>query len=203
MKTKFLVLWSVFAVVVLLLLSWNRIFPSTQVASTMNAIDLPGIQSGAPPWEPEIPNLLARLKYIGLPALATEGTVLHIHQHLDFVINGQPVVVPAHIGINENAGFISPLHTHDTSGIIHVESNVVRDFTLGEFFDVWGVLLTADCVGGYCATGSSTLKIYSNGEPYRGNPRDVVLTAHQEIMMVYGTTTPATITSTYRFPAGY
>jgi hypothetical protein len=32
----------------------------------------------------------------------------------------------------------SPLHTHDTSGIIHVESPTVRSFTLGEFVDLWG-----------------------------------------------------------------
>jgi len=29
------------------------------------------------------------------------------------------------------------LHTHDASGIIHVESNTMRDFRLGEFLDIW------------------------------------------------------------------
>jgi hypothetical protein len=44
----------------------------------------------------------------------------------------------------------SPIHTHDTSGIVHIESPTVRPFTLGQFFDVWGVRFTSDCIGGDC-----------------------------------------------------
>lgn len=33
---------------------------------------------------------------------------------------------------------MSPLHTHDTSGKIHEESNTVRDFTLRDFLAIWG-----------------------------------------------------------------
>jgi sulfur carrier protein ThiS len=32
---------------------------------------------------------------------------------------------------------MSPLHTHDATGLIHVESNAAKNFTLGEFLDVW------------------------------------------------------------------
>ena len=35
---------------------------------------------------------------------------------------------------------MAPLHTHDTSGIIHVESSVKRNYTLGEFLNTWGGL---------------------------------------------------------------
>jgi hypothetical protein len=203
MKTKPMIMWGGFAVIVIVLLSWNRIFPAKQAPVVNDPTHLPGIQTGRGPWDAEIPNLLARLKAIGLPALATEGNVLHIHQHLDLIINGKQVTIPTHIGVNEAAGFISPLHTHDLSGIIHVESNVVRDFTLGEFFDIWGLELTNDCLGSYCNTGSTTMKIYSNGTLYTGKPRDLVLTPHQEIMFVYGSTTPTTIIPSYTFPAGY
>src|SRR5438132_7158269 len=123
--------------------------------SAENAANLPGLQTGEAPWLAEIPNLLARLKAINLPALYEEGNVLHIHQHLDIFVNGKPVTVPADIGINYIAKFISPLHTHDAAGIIHVESDEVRDFTLGQFFDVWGVRFTKDCIGGYCAKDSN------------------------------------------------
>src|SRR5207253_11291275 len=30
-----------------------------------------------------------------------------------------------------------PLHTHDDSGLIHMESLVVRNFTLQDFFAIW------------------------------------------------------------------
>lgn len=32
---------------------------------------------------------------------------------------------------------MSALHTHDESGTVHVESNTVRNFTLGELLDIW------------------------------------------------------------------
>ncbi len=113
-----------------------------QTASEPAAATLPGMQTGPAPWLPEIKNLRARLKAINLPALGAEGEALHIHQHLDIFVNGKPVTVPAGIGINMDARFISQLHTHDMSGVIHVESDQVRDFTLGQFFDVWGVRFT-------------------------------------------------------------
>jgi hypothetical protein len=129
---------------------------------------------------------------------------LHIHQHLDLVINGTSVAVPADIGVAEAAGFMSPLHTHDASGVIHIESNVVRDFTLGQFFDVWGVRFTRDCIGGYCANATSTLKVYVNGSLVPGDPRALVLSARQEIVVIYGTDqeTPKSIPSSYSFPPG-
>lgn len=35
---------------------------------------------------------------------------------------------------------MAPLHTHDTSGTIHVETSINRNYTLGEFLDTWGEL---------------------------------------------------------------
>ena len=171
--------------------------------SAENAANLPGLQTGEAPWLAEIPNLLARLKAINLPALYEEGNALHIHQHLDIFVNGKPVTVPADIGINYIAKFISPLHTHDAAGIIHVESDEVRDFTLGQFFDVWGVRFTKDCIGGYCAKDSNKLRVFSNGKLVSGDPRNLVLTSHQEIAVVYGPEkSTVTIPSTYKFEQG-
>ena len=50
--------------------------------------------------------------------------------------------------------FIAALHTHDASGIVHIESPDKRDYTLGQFFDVWGVRLSSTCLGApYCNVG--------------------------------------------------
>ncbi len=196
------------AVLIALLLSWNRLFSIRQnapVTLISNPNDLPGIETGPAPWYPELVHLRTRLADIGLPALGAEGTALHIHQHLDLRINGSPVAVPAGIGIDESAGFISPVHTHDTSGIIHVESNVARDFTLGEFFDIWGVRFTKDSIGGYTASATSTLAVYANGSLVTGDPRNLVLTEHQEIVIEYGTKKEMlkTVPASYTFPPGY
>ncbi len=174
---------------------------ASQVAVDPDA--LPGIQTGPMPWPTEIDHLSQRLQAIGLPALAAEGTALHIHQHLDIIIDGTHAVVPAGIGINEAARFISPVHTHDDTGVIHVESNEIRDFTLGQFFDIWGVRFTKNCVGGYCSSGRNRLQIFSNGKRVTGDPRALVLKSHQEIALVYGPPNAArSVPSSYRFAPG-
>lgn len=200
MKRSIAVATGVALVVAVLILA--RI-SQTESAETAAPKTLPGLQTGDPPWIAETSNLLARLKAIDLPALFEEGNALHIHQHLDIFVNDKPVTVPADIGINYDARFISPLHTHDRTGIIHVESDVVRDFTLGQFFDVWGVRFTKDCIGGYCAKGSDKLRVFSNGKPVSGDPRDLVLTSHQEIAVVYGPEkSTLAIPSSYKFDEG-
>ena len=133
--------------------------------------DLSGELVGRAPWPRNIAGLRARLQALGLPALAQEGTALHIHQHLDLYVDGRRVTVPAGIGIDESQGFISPLHTHDGSGVIHVESTDLRTFTLGQFFAVWGLRLTPRCLGGYCATGSKALRVFVDGKRFSGDPR--------------------------------
>ena len=173
---------------VCLLLLWALlILPSGNTAQPANQSNhLPGMQTGPLPWLRETAHLRERLQLIALPALTAEGNALHTHQHLDLFINDGIAIIPANIGVNEVERFISPLHTHDETGIIHVESDEIRDFTLGQFFDVWGVRLTKECVGGYCARGGHSLKIYLNGKLLSGDPRALVLRDQQEIALVYG-----------------
>lgn len=156
-------------------------------------------------WPVEIANLAARLAADSMKGNTMEGQVLHIHQHLDLFVHGKPVSVPALIGINQSEKWLSPIHVHDASGVIHIESPFKAAFTLGEFFDVWGVRLTSECIGGYCAAGANTLHVYVNGELYQGNLRTLSLASHQEITIVFGTKTevPATISTSFAFPAGY
>jgi hypothetical protein len=171
----------------------------------INPDTLAGIQTGNAPWAPEIANLQARLSQIGLPALTAEGTVLHTHQHLDIFINGKPVEVPANAGIDDAKGFISPIHTHDTTGITHVESPAMQKFYLGQFFDILGVKLTQNCISGYCADNKNNLEIFVNGTLYQGDPRQIELLAHQEIVITYGTILqlPFPMPKGFDFPAGY
>ena len=76
--------------------------------------------------------------------------VEHIHPHLNVTVDGTSTPVPSQIGIDSSlwkvhsldqygtAGF-APLHTHDASGTIHVESTANRNYTLGEFLNIWGL----------------------------------------------------------------
>ncbi|MGZ4308973.1 MAG: hypothetical protein ACXVFC_08685 [Gaiellaceae bacterium] len=157
---------------------------------------LVGLQTGPAPWNTGLDHLPDRLKPLGLSALGAEGEVVHIHQHLDIFVNGKHEPVPALIGIYANQ-FLTQLHTHDASGIIHVESPTKRTFTLGDFFGVWGVRLTDKCIGGYCRP-KTAWTMYVNGHPFTGNPSTLILKRHQEIVFAIGKR-PKTIPSTYAF----
>src|SRR5919197_3292222 len=158
--------------------------------------DLPGIQKDTEPWPAEHAHMQARLHKIHIGFLSQEALAFHIHQHLDLFVNGQPVGVPSQIGISGGFAF---LHTHDATGVIHVESPVVKNYSLGEFFDVWGVLFTKDCIGAYCANGNAKLWVFVNDKPYTGDPRNLVLRNFQEIVVAYGTRAqlPKPIPKTY------
>lgn len=166
---------------------------------------LPGLNIGLYPWPPELDNLKVRLQRIGLPALSKEGTVLHTHQHLDIFIEGKSVSVPADIGVQEEAKFISPIHVHDDTNIVHIESPTKQDFTFGQFFDVWGLRFTDSCIGGYCSTGDKTLHLYVNGKSISSNFRDQTLQPYQEIVVTFGNPAqePQPIPSSFNFPPDY
>jgi hypothetical protein len=167
---------------------------------------LPGELAGPAPWPANIGQLHARLAAIGLPALGAQGTRLHIHQHLDVFVKGRRVTIPAGVGIGIQGlqPFFSPLHTHDSTGVVHVESPVVKTFTLGQFLAVWGVRFTPRCLGGYCMRGANTIRVYSDGKLVTGDPRALPLDEHEEIVIAYGTKAelPKPIPSSYPFPAG-
>lgn len=167
---------------------------------------LASVSSSEAPWPAEGAHLKERLAAIGLPALPSEGTAYHIHQHLDIFVHGNAVPVPPAIGVHESyPPYITSLHTHDETGIIHVESPTEAKFYLGQFFDVWGVRLSAECLGAYCTDGKNTLVFYVDGKPYSGDPRQIELTAHEEIAISYGTPAeaPKPVPAGYAFPQGY
>lgn len=73
---------------------------------------------------------------VALSCTTDMATQYHVHSELSMVIDGVAQTVPAEIGVTR--GCMRPLHTHDADGVIHIESPVKRDFTLGDFFLVWG-----------------------------------------------------------------
>jgi hypothetical protein len=155
-----------------------------------------------PPW-PAPTDATAAVRAAGLPMLTAEGSVEHIHAHLDVRVNGQPVEVPAYIGIDQAHGSLSPLHTHDTSGVIHIESPIKRQFTLGELFSEWGVSLTADNIGALHTNSGNTLRVYVNGTLRTGNPAAITMNAHDEIALIYGPPQPQeSVPTSYTFPQG-
>jgi hypothetical protein len=170
----------------------------TSDAATVAAYNtLPGIRKTKAPWAPEYRFLADRLAPLGLTTLAGHnGLVEHYHAHLDIFVDGKKIKVPALVGINVGAQYLTELHTHDATGVVHIESQQKQDYNLGQFFSEWAVFLNRNQVGGY--TG---LKWYVDGKPQTGNPQTLVFKPHQEIALVIGTP-PAQIPSSYKFAPG-
>jgi hypothetical protein len=119
--------------------------------------------------------------------------------HLDIFVDGNPVTVPQHIGIAGDKSFLAELHTHHATGVIHFESPTQANFTLGQFFDVWGVYFTKSCIGSLCNSGDKTLRVFANGKPVSGDPTKLDFKEHREIVVAYGTRKelPSPIPSAY------
>ena len=128
----------------------------------------------------------------GIPCESNEQLTYHVHAHLTIFVDGQQVTVPAFIGIDQQAPCISWLHTHDNTGVIHVEAPSQRQFTLGQFFDIWGQPLSATQLLHDTADASHQVRAFVGGQPYTGNPRAIPLTAHADIVLEYGPPFPAT-----------
>lgn len=113
-----------------------------------------------------------------------EQLAFHIHAHLSIYINGQNVPLPAQIGITNTCFYW--LHTHDSSGIIHMESPIQATFTLGTFFQLWREQFSQLQ---YQNQLSSTegWKVYIDGKPYNGDFNKLPLKAHELITLAYNT----------------
>ncbi len=118
---------------------------------------------------------------------------MHIHPQLSVSILGANSTVPENIGIDQalwkdhsldkyGVGGRSPLATHDASGIIHVESNTVQNFTLYEFLAVWGKSIDYTQVVGYTVQPGQSACILVDGRAMP-NLGDVVLTDGQKIIL--------------------
>ena len=135
----------------------------------------------------------------------------HIHSHLSLFYNGQKIALPVAIGIVNPQIFLYQgkfraslegkcfyhTHTHDDSGLIHVEGNVRGIYTLGDVFDKWGEPLSTSPVNVAGFMGASLLIYTANCtrtvpftcDPpvqYTGDPRAIVLAQHQQITIEVG-----------------
>ncbi len=157
------------------------------------SISGPGLQEGVPAgsaaqvaqqaWRPEYAHLAQRLKLLGLPPGGKE--TFHHHALLHIYVNGLLVPVAAQIGLDPAHGVESSMHTHDTTGVIHMEAPHPFKYTLGDFFDVWGVKFGPAQLGGLTGHGGDKLHFYVNGRPLH-DPAAYVLQNNDSVVIGYG-----------------
>ena len=132
----------------------------------------------------------------GVGTNTMEQTAYHIHAHLAIYINGTQKTVPYGIGIQQpwsteadgSSEFVDSgasfyyLHTHDDTGVIHIESPTNTQYTLGQFFAEWNQKLSSTQIG----SNKGTVTVYVNGSKYTGDPSSIKLTSHEIIQLDLG-----------------
>ncbi len=107
---------------------------SASSASSATSAKAPRSHPGGPT------ELEKRALAAGVPVLGAEGSATHTHTLVVITVDGRETNVPAFVGIDNADDQIAAVHTHDTSGVVHVESPTVGDtYTIGQFLILAGV----------------------------------------------------------------
>ena len=121
-----------------------------------------------------------------------EQSVEHIHAHLSIYINGASVPLVANTGIapigvtsQANVTCYYWLHTHDASGVIHIESPTTKPFTLNQFFDVWEKFSSSSSAFPTQLLSSAGWTIYVNGKQVNTDFSHLLLHAHDLVTIAY------------------
>jgi hypothetical protein len=96
------------------------------------------------------------------------------------------------------AGCYGSLVTLDPTGVVLVRPGAA--LTLGALFRSWGVPLTQTRLASFTAAAGARVDVYVDGKRWTGEPAQVPLTRHAEIVAEVGARVPPH--SSYVFPAG-
>lgn len=132
----------------------------------------------------------------GVECNRTEQFNYHVHSHLDVFVDGNKQQIPDNVGRLSSCLFW--LHTHTMDGIIHVEAPQTKEFTLGQFLDVWNQ--TSDSTGFFSSIAGKNVTAYVDGDQFEGNYRNIPLESLEQIALVYGVP-PADIPADFDFAA--
>jgi hypothetical protein len=132
----------------------------------------------------------------------------HVHVYLGIIEEGKQIALPRGIGMFHpgppSNGFINTagcfyyLHTHDSSGIVHVEAprnNPPSDwiYTLSHVLRVWGLHLSSRGLGPihgrlHVFVGNVPLRqtLVSTYREFMGDPNNIKLQSHEVIWLEFG-----------------
>jgi hypothetical protein len=119
------------------------------------------------------------------PCIAAQSYYIHIHPYLQIWVDGKNVSIPANVGITASGGCLEPVHTHDNSGILHVElaqAQANKNWTLGDFFAIWKYTCTVQPAQCPTVNGTSRPVIF-NSTSILGFKTD---STHKVILLIDG-----------------
>jgi hypothetical protein len=134
----------------------------------------------------------------GVSCNTSEQLAYHHHVHLAIFVDGHLRPVPLGVGMagqlqtqSTSSGDFAAgastclywIHVHAQDGIVHMESPAQRPFYLGQVFALWGQPLSPNQVGPY----KGALTVTVDGQPWTGDPNQIPLNEHDQIVINQGT----------------
>jgi hypothetical protein len=116
----------------------------------------------------------------------SEAATYHVHAHLTLVVRGRAVYPPGGIGFRYVHLCLYWLHTHDASGIIHIEAPHKFAPTLRNFFDIWGQPISSKAVWKYSVSPGHMMRVFVDGRPFAGDPSEIRLYNHTAVTIEVG-----------------
>lgn len=122
-----------------------------------------------PPWDAPRDGI-SYLRAADAPELPLGDDTDPYVLQLRVTVAGEEVEVPAHIGVDRLRALQAPVHTHEPGGEVWLEGEGNREATLGQFFTLWGVAFTDECLGSVCGG----VRVAADGAPV-ADPASLVL----------------------------
>ncbi len=139
------------------------------------------LTTAPPPW-PAPRDAISWIDAAGLPQLQLDDESDPWVLDLAVLVDGEPVEVPAFIGVDRLRAVQAPVHTHTGDGVVWLEGSGNREVTLAQFFHVWGVAFDDECLAALC----TDLEVLADGQRVE-EPSGLVLRGHQEITVAVQT----------------
>ncbi|MFB6725767.1 hypothetical protein ACFCV3_36685 [Kribbella sp. NPDC056345] len=133
------------------------------------------LRTTAPPWDAprDAVSYIDKAGFERLP-LDFSGPAPYTLR-LKVTLDGNPVQIPAGIGVDRVRAEQAAVHTHTTDGLVYVEAKTTAEHpTLAQFFTLWGLKYDEKCLADACRN----LKITVDGQPA---PWDVPFTGGAKI----------------------
>lgn len=121
----------------------------------------------------------------GISCDQLERLAFHIHAHISIYINGNLAVIPQNVGIASDFSCLYWLHTHDTSGVIHMEAPSTHSFILGNFLDEWKSRFGQLSYPSELDSAARQWQAYVDGKLFTGDFRSIPLNQHTLITLAY------------------
>ena len=118
------------------------------------------------------PNAVPLPDYLGHCVIGSQ--VYHSHPSVTVTVNGVGVPIP----ITVDSSCVQPIHTHTTDGVLHIETDQNRDYTLGDWFLLWGhfensatrAILNSTQIFSFKTDTTHHLNMKVNGQNYTQTP---------------------------------